>query len=61
MSQTTILTVQDLWQAHYQIFSIILVKELIKSNVKTVVHVVCFEYKNVKDDSIEFIKCLCYH
>ena len=30
-----LLTVQDLWQAHYQILSIILLKKFIKFNVNT--------------------------
>ena len=31
-----LLIVQDLWQAHYQFLSIILLKKLLKLNVKTV-------------------------
>ena len=30
-----LLTAQDLWQAHYQILSIIFLKKFIKSNVNT--------------------------
>ena len=38
-----LLTMQDLWQAHYQILSIILLKEFIKLNVNTEIMI-----KNVK-------------
>ena len=38
-----LLTVQDLWQAHYQILSIILLKKFIKFNVNTDVMI-----KNIK-------------
>ena len=41
---------QDLWQAHYQIFLIILLKELIKLNVNTdtVIQNVKFVESNAK-------------
>ena len=35
----SLLTTQDLWQAHYQILLIILLKEFIKLNVKSVIHI----------------------
>ena len=35
----SLLTTQDLWQAHYQILLIILLKEFIKLNVKFVIHI----------------------
>ena len=67
-----LLTAQDLWQAHYQILSIIFLKEFTKLNVNTdtmikecetceITYEVCdcfLEYKNFKDDLIEY-KCLC--
>ena len=66
-----LLLVQDLWQIHDQILPIIFLKEFINLNVssgmtmKNVKQVElnkycdCFlEYKNFKDDLIEY-KCLC--
>ena len=35
LTNYNLLIAQDLWQAHYQILSIILVKEIIKLNVNT--------------------------
>ena len=35
----SLLTTQDLWQAHYQILLVILLKEFIKLNVKSVIHI----------------------
>ena len=66
--------VQDLWQAHYQILSMIFLKEFIELNVNTdtviknVRHVevnisiatVSCVYKFFKDDLIEF-KCLVWN
>ena len=66
------LSVQDLWQAHYQILSTISLKKFIKLKVnmdmliKYVKHVklkykdckCCLEYTNNKNDLIEY-KCLC--
>ena len=63
---------QDLWQAYYQTFSIILLKEFIELNlnsnmiIKNEKHVEfnisiakCFlEYASFRDDLIEY-KCLC--
>ena len=56
---------QDLWQAHYQVLSIILVKEFIKLNVNLdmmIKNVKLAELKidtvTFKDDRIEY-KCLC--
>ena len=68
----SILIAQDLWQAHYQILSIIFLKEFIELNVKykhddkkcetcgiKYKYCDCFiEYKNFKDDLIE-CKWLC--
>ena len=66
-----LLIAQDLWQAHYQILSIIFLKEFVESNensdmmIKIVKrgikykHWDCFlEYTNFKDNLIEY-KCLC--
>ena len=66
-----LLIVQDLWQAHYQILSIIFLKEFIglNGNANTMIKNVncgieykycgCFlVYTNVKDYLIEYI-CLC--
>ena len=63
---------QDLWRGHYQILSIIFLKEFIKFNVNMdmmiklaetcrITHKVCncfLEYTNFKDDLIEY-NCLC--
>ena len=35
-----LLTAQDLWQAHYQILSIILLQEFVKLNVQSAIHVI---------------------
>ena len=41
LTDYNLLTLQDLWQAHYQYLSIISLKEFIKLNViQTVIHVV---------------------
>ena len=65
-----LLILEDLWQAHYQIFSIIFLKEFIELNVKNddktyetcgtkCKYCDCFlEYPNFKDDLIKY-KCLC--
>ena len=37
LKDSCLLAVQDLWQAHYQILLIIILKEFIKSSVQTVV------------------------
>ena len=66
-----LLIAQDLWQAHYQILSIIFLKEFIKLNVNSDttikdvklvelnINIVTFflEYADFKDDLIEY-KCL---
>ena len=63
------LIAQDLWQAYYQILSIIFLNEFTKLNVdmdtmiKNVKHVeyygdCFFEYTSFKDDLIKY-KCLC--
>ena len=65
---------QDLWQSHYQVLSIILQKDFIKFNVNTDMMIkkcktyrlkykdcdCCLEYTKFKDDLIE-CKCLCCH
>ena len=38
LTDYNLLTAQDLWQAHYQILLIILLKEFRKLNVQTVTH-----------------------
>ena len=67
-----LLIVQDLWQTHYQILSIILLKEFIKlkcgykhdderCEICRMTHKYCdcfLEYTNFKDDLVEY-KCLC--
>ena len=62
-----LLIVQDMWQVHYQVLSIIFLKEFIKLTVnpdmiiKNVKHVelnIIIECINFKCDSIEYI-CLC--
>ena len=64
------MTAQNLWQAHYQILSIIFLKEFINVNwdtIKNVKHVelnvriatVFLNYTNFKDDLIEY-KCLLF-
>ena len=68
-----LLIAQDLWQAHYQILSIIFLKELMKLNentgtmIKNVklaeLHTKCncfLECTNFKDVLIEY-NCLCYN
>ena len=40
LTDYNLLTAQDLWQAYYKILLIILLKEFIKLNVQTVIHVV---------------------
>ena len=40
LADYNLLTVKDLWQAHYQILLIILLKELIKLNAQTAIHIV---------------------
>ena len=50
-----LLTVKDLWQAHYQILSILFLKEFVKSNVQTVIHVVL----NKQTLRKKVYKCLC--
>ena len=49
-----LLTGYDLWQAHYQIFSIILLKEFIKLNVNTDTMI-----KNLKLSEDDLIECKC--
>ena len=70
----SLLIVQDLWQAHYQILSIIFLKGFIELNVNTdMMTKKCencdiknkyfnsfHESKNFKDDLIEY-KCLCWN
>ena len=50
LTDYNLLIMQDLWQAHYQIFLIILLKELIKLNVNTdtVIQNVKFVESNAK-------------
>ena len=55
LTDNSLLVVQDLSQAHYQILLVNLLKKLIKLNWDY-----CLEYINVKDDLIEY-KCLCYN
>ena len=40
LTDYNLLTVQDLWQAHYQALSIIFLKEFIKLSVETVISAV---------------------
>ena len=40
LTDCTVLTVQDFGQVYYEILSIILLKEYIKLNVKTIIHAV---------------------
>ena len=40
LTDYNLLTAQDLWKAYYKILLIILLKEFIKLNVQTVIHVV---------------------
>ena len=70
LTNDNLLMAQDLWQAHYQIWLIILLKEFKKLNVnmnmiikKIMKHAekdceCCLKYSNVQDDLIEY-KCLC--
>ena len=72
LTDYNLLIVQDLWQVHYQILSIIFLNEFIKLNVhmdtmvkKLEIYVIkykccdCFlEYADFKDGLIEY-KCLC--
>ena len=71
LTDCNLVTAQTLWQALYQILSIILPKEFVKLNINTdtlikkyetcgIKYKVCncvFEYINFKDDLIEY-KCL---
>ena len=69
----SLLIVQDLWRAHYQILSIIFLKEFIELNVNTNMTIKniklaelnkdcdCFlEYTNFKYNLTEY-KCLCHN
>ena len=74
LTDNSLLVVQDLSQAHYQILLVNLLKKLIKLNANMGIIIkkcetcrikykdwdYCLEYINVKDDLIEY-KCLCYN
>ena len=52
-----LLIAQDWWQAHYQILSIILLKEFIKLNVTTIINV---NDKQCKTCVIKYKYCNCF-
>ena len=61
----SLLIVQDLWEAHYQILSIIFLKDFIELNVNTDMMIknvrlveLNISIATVRDDLIEY-KCLC--
>ena len=68
LTSYNLMIVQELWQAHYQILSIVFLKEFVKLNVNMDTLIIlgnrhnycnCFlEYANYKDDLIE---CQCLY